>query len=983
MLADSSAKILLTGRRFFEADGIREIWRGETLFLEEIASGVGARHTAPASVHSPLSSSTEDLAYIIYTSGTTGFPKGVLVEHRNVVAYLFAFYQEFAVSAEDTVLQQSTFTFDVFVEEVFPVLLRGGKVAVPGRREVLDIDLLSGFIRKHKVNIIDCTPLLLQELDRDNNLDCVETVISGGDVLKKEYIEHFMQSCTVYNTYGPTETTICAAYYRCTPGLQKNVPIGKPIANYKIFILDRNGLPQPTGISGELCVSGPGVTRGYLNRPELTAEKYIFSKTFHEDPERRGEPCVPPHMHSESDVGARRAVPETHELSTNELSTHQLLYKTGDLARWLPDGNVEFLGRIDDQVKIRGFRIELGEVENRLTEHPRVRQAVVIDRIAADGDCSLVAYLVGEKESEEAIRNFLAQALPGYMVPGQFVFLKKIPLTPNGKVDRKLLPAPEARSVGVYAAPRDDVEKRLVRIWSSVLGEEEKIGIDDNFFELGGHSLKATKLVYFIRKEFEVSINLKDVFANSRIRELSRIIKAAEEQKYVAIRVFEEKEYYELSYNQKRLWILYQLEPESPAFHMPDRFEITHKVDIEALKKTLHRLMERHAGLRTKFAEVNEEPVQFIAKQVEIPFKEIDISALDEESKKEKRERIYANTAESPFTLKRAPLFRVVLVKLAEEQFEFMYTLHHIITDGWSMGLVRDEFFLLYEGYKGGSPTESAPLELEYKDFSQWTNKQLNDPVIKEKSHEFWKSKLAGGIPILEMPVRSSGDKEDLQGAGYMVMINEESSEKLKKIAAANNTTLFVVIFSLYIMMLYRFTMQNDIACSIISAGREHLSLHNIIGFFVNSILFRIDVHAGESFTDFLRRMRVDVIDVFQHQGYPLELVCQDLKIKYPDISVSFNMLNIQERAVKQLEPFKPYHIEEVQDVKFDLEPYVTEYQNGIHMYWVYKRKLFKPANIEHIIAEYIKLIDFFADNSHKSYEYYRTRGKKQKLRRR
>jgi hypothetical protein len=405
-----------------------------------------------------------------------------------------------------------------------------------------------------------------------------------------------------------------------------------------------------------------------------------------------------------------------------------------------------------------------------------------------------------------------------------------------------------------------------------------------------------------------------------------------------------------------------------------------HKVDAQALKKTLNHLVARHGSLRTGFKKVNEEPVQFIAQQVEIALKEIDISTLDEEAKQEKRERIYADTAESPFTLTRAPLFRTVLIKLAEERYEFMYNLHHIISDGWSMEIIKNEFFFLYEGYKASRKVNPAPQQFEYIDFSEWHNKQIKKPDIKKNSHRFWKSQLAEGILALELPVISSGGSENLQGAGYMVRIDEELKEKLKKMAVANNTTLFAVMFSVYIIMLFRFSRQKDIACSIIGAGRDHLSLHNIIGFFVNSILFKIEVQPEEIFSEFLQRVHTHIIETFKAQNYPLELVCRDLKIRYPEISVSFNMLNIQEKAGEQLPAFEHHHIAQVQDVKFDLEPYVTEYKNAIQMYWVYKRKLFKPENIEHIIEEYIKLLDFFTTGLHKSYKHYQGKGKKQKF---
>ncbi len=509
MLADSSAKVLLatgdfTGKIAFEK---------EIIYLDNDTAAASLQGTGASLTGTAASG---DIAYIIYTSGTTGKPKGVMVEHRNVTAYLHAFYREFDIKSTDTVIQLAAFTFDVFVEEVFPVLLKGGKVVVPNVAQRMDMTALFLEMIRHRVNIVDCTPMLLNELNKLDftgsgleNRGTAYTFISGGDVLKEEYVDNLSRIGTVYNTYGPTETTVCASYYRYPgktphPGTLSSVPIGTPISDYKIFILDADGNPLPIGVPGELCVSGPGVTRGYLNNPELTAERYNRSyKTYRS-------------------------------------------YKTGDLARWLPAGDLEFLGRIDNQVKIRGFRVELGEIENRLLGHKDIKEAVVLAKNAENGDGEkyICAYIVPGTPAAEAqapqtghqwaaeLKEYLSGILPEYMVPGYFVRLARIPVTSNGKVDRKSLLALKETRVqlrAAFVAPRTDMEKAIAGIWEEVLGLEEA-GVHDNFFDLGGNSLDIIKVNSKLETRLERSNPVIKLFKYPTIGTLAHYLEHGENE---------------------------------------------------------------------------------------------------------------------------------------------------------------------------------------------------------------------------------------------------------------------------------------------------------------------------------------------------------------------------------------------------------------------------------------------------------------------
>ncbi|UCH97564.1 MAG: hypothetical protein JSV88_12130, partial [Candidatus Aminicenantes bacterium] len=667
------------------------------------------------------------------------------------------------------------------------------------------------------------------------------------------------------------------------------------------------------------------------------------------------------------------------------MSCMSYIYRSGDLARWLTDGNIEFLGRIDHQFKIRGFRIEVGEIESQLSKHPEVKEALVLAK--GDDDKYLCAYIVSnsakafDKSSSisSGLRKYLSQSLPDYMIPSYFVYLEQIPLTPSGKIDRKALPKPEPEVGQGCIAPRDLVEKRLAELWSGVLGiEKHLIGIDSNFFELGGHSLKATILITGIHKELDVKLPLAEIFKRPTIRGISDFISNTEESKYLTLDVIEEKEYNELSYNQKRLWLLNRLQPGGSSFNMLGRIELRHHVNENIIKKSMGKIIERHESLRTGFRIVDWEPVQYVEKEIGIPFKKIDLSLLDEGQKQREREQVYSREQKTPFDLNEVPLFRSILIKLDEDHYDFIFNMHHIITDGWSLEILKKEFSLYYDGFRNGNEYEPGELKIQYKDFAAWDNKQLADPLRAEQSRRFWKEKLQEGIPTLDLPIDPGGDRNDRAGAGYRCMLDKDTKDKLKELAQNNRATLFMVMFSIYLILLYHLSKQEKIGCSIIAANRENLSVQSVVGFFVNSILFNIDYDVNESFVDFLHRVSTDIVDIFRHQWYPIELIFKELKMKYPDVPVSFNMLNIREELVNlEIEGVKTGHIENSQDVKFDMEIYVSEYDNGISLFWTYKKSLLDPLEIEFLVEEYIKLINYFIDNFNESYSQYRSKKKK------
>jgi amino acid adenylation domain-containing protein len=956
MLKDSNAGILVS-----EASKVSEDI--EVIELIKIIGPIGSI----INDHRELPTHPTHPAYTIYTSGTTGRPKGTLISHYNVVRVVKN-TNYIKITQKDRMLQLSNYAFDGSVFDIYGALLNGAALVLAGGKEHLDVGHLSALIKREAITLFFVTTALFNTLV-DIEIECfknIRKVLFGGERVSVEHslkALEYMGEGRVLHMYGPTETTVYATYHVIdeSPYSTPTIPIGKPISNTFTYILDRCLKPVPVGVEGEIYIGGDGVGKGYLNNAALTHEKFIRS----------------PYVESDR------------------------LYKTGDLARWLPNGSIEFIDRIDHQVKIRGFRIELGEIENRLLEHEAVKQTIVVDLQHAAGDRYLCAYVVPHGthgawsmehgEGVPALKEFLSHTLPDYMIPSFFVPLDKLPLTANGKVDRRALPEPEIKAAENRVAPRDAVEEKLAEIWTEVLGIEKNIiGIDANFFELGGHSLKATVLLGKMNHLFKVNLHLADILKFPTIGQLAAVIKRSAKTTSTGLEPIEERDYYELSFNQKRLWFIHQMASGSSAFHMPGTITFNHKAAPQLIRKALQKIVKRHESFRTGFTTVNHEPAMFIVKEIDLPFAEKDLSALVGIEKERERRQVYLDMAVTPFELDRPPLIRTVLVTLDAEHYELMYNIHHIIADGWSLEILQKEFYQLVESGRKGNPVEPEPLAIQYKDFAAWHNKQLNtsaaDPVDNIKqSHLFWKEKLGNGVPVFELASDFIETTNDQKGAACRYKINKERKEKLKKLARQNETNLFMVMFALYIQLLLRFSGQKQVTCSIIAAGREHADLQKIIGFFVNAIIFTAALDENESFSDYLHRIQADALEMLRHQDYPLELVFDDLKMKYPNIPVSFNMINFEFRELTfpaEITSFEPVHFPDIQEVKYDIEAYVTEYKNGIDIYWSYKKSMFRPATIEYIGGEYIRLIDYFTTHFHKSYKDYRNTRKKRRLKR-
>lgn len=906
-------------------------------------------------VHSNLA------ACVIYTSGSTGVPGGVVISHSNLVSYIHAFDHEIGVSEADIFLQQASFTFDGFLEEILPPLLKGGACAIPAKDTVMNVEKLSAFIRDYQVTVVSCSPLLLREMNRIENkerLRGVHTFISGGDILKKNYIDKLSKEARVYNSYGPTETTICASFYRCSPELepgdtdrQASIPIGKPLSGYRIYILDDNHTVLPQGIPGEICISGPGLFRGYLNDPAKTEEKLI-ENPYKEDP----------------------------VLEENE--KYGKIYCTGDKGRLLPSGNIEFLGRMDDQIKIRGFRIEPFEIVSHLLKHDDIEDAVVLPVKEMD-DVYLQAYIVSNRKfSVSELRTYLSGCLPSYMMPSYFIRIDNIPVTRHGKVDKKALLERQdfISPVVTFSAPSNTCEEKILMFFRQVL-KMDQVGVMDNFFECGGDSIKAMTIASAIHQEFNTHIILSDFFKNPTVKALAEMVRVSEKTVFKKIEKIDRQDFHLLSYNQKRLWVIYQLTPESNAYNLSGRVKLYENVDIEILRRVLEQVMLRHESLRTGFVERENGPMQFIEKEVQIPVQFYDISLETEKLREKIRTDVYAKETSKPFKLENPPLLRTFLIKVSEESFEFGFTMHHIITDGWSIDILQKEMGVLYNAYRNNHEIPLHPLALQYVDFAAWQNNIQIDPHQNSLAFDYWKKTLSTKLTRLNLPYSIIGC--ETISSTYRFEVTGKRFEGLLNLQKMHGTSLFILMYGMFILLLAKITGQKDIHCGIPASGRDHVSLQDVVGFFINTIVLRNKVDPGETFSEFIGRMNSEILEALEHQSYPLEPVCDYLDMPFPDIQVFFNMFNMQDASTEMDINTDDFHMATVNDAKFDLVMYVTEYKNGIEIKCHYRNPIFEKETIEKMMAQFLVQVDNILEDPSKKIEQYKSKKRKRLLKKR
>ncbi|HEX8694997.1 MAG TPA: amino acid adenylation domain-containing protein, partial [Longimicrobium sp.] len=704
-LADSGVVALLTQESLRSTlpvpDGVTVV------SVDGAASGIAAESADRLARRSVPRS----LAYLIYTSGSTGVPKGVAIEHESAVALLSWAAAVFTAEELSGVLAATSISFDLSVFEIFLPLALGGRVIV-----VENALALPRSAAADQVRLVNTVPSAIAALLKSDGIPSgVRTVNLAGEPLRAELVDALYARGgieRVYDLYGPSEDTTYSTWTLRRAG--GPTTIGRPISNTRAYVLGAALLPLPAGVPGELYLGGRGLARGYLGRPGLTAERFV--------PDPFGEP------------GAR-------------------LYRTGDRARWRTDGTLEYLGRLDAQVKVRGFRIELGEVEAALRRNPGVTDCVVLAREYAPGDRRLVAYVVGGVETD-ALRAHLRQSLPEYMVPSAFVPLEALPLTPNGKLDRKALPAPElAPAEETYVAPRTPAEEVLAGIWAEVL-RLERVGVRDNFFELGGHSLLATRVVSRIRAVFAVELPLRALFEGPTIAEMAGRVeemRRAELPALPAVVPVERTGALPLSFAQERLWFLDRLEPGSSTYNIPVAWRLGGALDEAALERALGEIVRRHEALRTVFTEVDGSPVQVVAPFGGFALPVEDLSGLSEADREAAVEHRAAEEAGRPFDLSEGPLFRATLLRLGGEDHVLLLSMHHVVSDGWSMGVLFRELSALYGAYREGRESPLPELPVQYADYAVWQREQLAGEVL-DRQLAYWKERLAGAPELLELP---------------------------------------------------------------------------------------------------------------------------------------------------------------------------------------------------------------------------------------
>ena len=922
-----------------------------------------ARHERGA--QAPVSGVQPDhLAYVIFTSGSTGRPKGTLLHHRGLCNVIQAFCEVLEPQPGERALQFFSPSFDGSLAEIFTTLVTGGALCLAPREVLSSPPDLWKLFRDQAINMATMAPAMWGALPSEG-ITALRAAVSGGEGLPTEVAERWAAQCRFTNGYGPTETTVIVSAYTMPDGgpaaqgrpqeggaagagLDHDrgaiVPIGRPTRNCKIYLLDAHLQPVPIGVPGELYIAGMQLARGYLHRPDLTAAKF-----------------VPDPFAGES--SAR-------------------MYKSGDLARYLPDGNIEFLGRIDQQVKIRGFRIELGEIESVLEQQPGVRQAVVVPREDEPGEKRLVAYVVLSEDAPGADRGAADKArllealqakLPSYMVPAALVFLDAIPMTPNGKVDRRALPAPDwGAQAQTYVAARTPIEGILVELWKQVLGVE-RVGIQDSFFDLGGHSLLATQLVSRVQQALRVELPLRELFERPTVAELAERVEAILRQGQglarPPIEAVKGAADLPLSYAQQRMWFLDQLEPNTPLYNIPGAFRFQGALDLAALRASVDEIVARHDVLRATFPTVDGRPRQVIAPRgaVEVPL--LDLAALPEEEREREALRLAEVEASAPFDLARGPLLRVQVLRLAEQEHLVLLTMHHIVSDGWSGQVFVRELGALYQAYHSGAAREVfplSPLEVQYADYARWQQAWLQGDVL-EKQRAYWLSKLAGAPPTLDLPTDHPRPAlQSWHGEHLAFDLDEELVSALRRLGRAEGATLFMTLLAAFKVLLYRYSGQADISVGTPIANRNHPQIEGLIGFFVNTLVMRDVLDGQAGFRDLLQQVRETALGAYMHQDVPFEMLVDALQAERdtshtPLFQVMFALQSALDRDASAGTALPGLVVEPVEVnppvSMFDLTLVVSEDQERLRAGLEYNSDLWDAATIERMAAHFRTLL--------------------------
>ncbi|SFJ64597.1 non-ribosomal peptide synthetase [Thermoflavimicrobium dichotomicum] len=925
MVEDAQVRVLLTQSHLAETWSLENT---QMIMIDQAWEEIEQQSTDdPAPV-----ACGENLAYVMYTSGSTGKPKGVEVIHRGIVRLVKgANYARF--DADEVFLQLAPVAFDASTLEIWGPLLNGAKLVVMPPHQP-SLEEIAEALQKYQVTTLWLTSGLFN-LMADHHVEALKglrQLLVGGDVVSVPHVRKVLAlgGVQIINGYGPTENTTFTCCYSIPADWSggSSVPIGRPISNTEVYVLDRYGQPVPIGIPGELFVGGDGLARGYHRRPELTAERFV-AHPFRDDPEAR-------------------------------------LYKTGDLVRYLPDGNLEFLGRLDHQVKVRGFRIELGEIEAVLNQHPAVKEAVVIVREDVPGDKRLVAYLVCEQGLDQSgdWRAYAKERLPEYMVPSAFVVMDSLPLNPNGKVDRKALPAPDLSLQSEESAQASTpIEEIVAGIWHEVL-RVPQVAVRQNFFELGGNSLLATQVIARLNQAFAIDLPLRVLFEKPTVRELSEVIEGLLRGEVESVeRNIQPKDRqgqaFPLSYAQQRLWFLDRLMNQSAVYNIPFALRLKGKLHIPAFEESWQVLFRRHESLRTVFQEEEGQAVQVVVEQVNGWWQSLDLRA--EQDPEGTAMRHLREDASKPFDLSQGPLVRVKLCQMADDEWLLYINMHHIISDGWSLGVLTRELFAIYEAKVSGEIPSLPELPIQYADYALWQRECQSEESLSNQL-AYWKKQLAD-VPVLQLPTDYPRPAEQtFHGATYRMTLPRDILTELEALSQKNGVTLFMTLLAAFQTLLCRYSGQEDIAVGSPIAGRNHADLEGLIGFFVNTLVYRTDLSGNPSFRELLARVREVALGAYTHQDVPFEKVVDELE---PDRHLShtplFQVMFALQNASASVPEMGELQVEAVEiehtTAKFDLILNAAESEEGLVIAFEYNTDLFADSTIARMAAQFGTLL--------------------------
>jgi amino acid adenylation domain-containing protein len=932
MLTDSRARFLLTQQHL--SDSLATCG-GQTICL-----GSEWPKIARDSEENPTDAvSAENAAYVLYTSGSTGQPKGVVSAHRTSVNRFEWMWRVYPFAEGEVCCQKTALSFADSIWEIFGPLLQGVPLVIIPDEAVKDPQRFITALSSKGVTRLVLVPSLLRvmlELEEDlaQQLGTLRYCVCSGETLPVELATMFRKQvphAKLINLYGSSEVAADVLCYEVerTAGLA-TIPLGRPIANTSAYVLDANFQPAPVGVRGEICIGGEGLARGYLNQATLTAEKFVPDPFSVED-------------------GAR-------------------LFRTGDIGRHLADGNIEYHGRRDHQVKVRGFRIELGEIEVQLASHPRVHEAIVIASDNERGDKQLVAYVVasGAAPAVHELRAYLSRKLPEYMIPPAFVFLEALPLTTSGKVNRLALPHPTSAQLvtrNEFLAPQTPTEEILAGIWTDVLNVAD-IGVNDDFFGLGGHSLLLARVTARIRESFNMDLPLRALFEAPTIATLAERVETTTraDEAVPAIATSRERAP-TLSFAQERLWFFDQFEPDSGAYNIPRMFRLQGPLDVAALQKSVDEIVSRHEVLRTSFINDNGKPALSIAEHAAVEIQLIDLRSSDKQV-----QELAAHEAQRPFDLARGPLLRISLLQLGSDEHVLLLTIHHIISDAWSIGVFLRELSACYNAFSSGASPELPPLALQYVDFAIWQREWLRGPAL-QRQLDYWRQTLASAPPVINLPTdRPRPELRSFRGARHSLVIDNETTGKLKTVARGANATLFMTLLTAFQSLLACVTNANDVVVGSPTAGRNQPETESLIGYFVNTIILRAQFSGDPTFRESVSRTRAAAIGAFANQDVPFEKLVDELKPERaanynPLFQVWFVLQNAQiEREELRGLSIQPLAIDNA-TTRHDLQLTLWESARGLEGAFTYSTDLFEARTIAGIAEQFKNLAGLVAEN--------------------